>query len=122
MSGRRDWVQADLLCLLCGRSLGRLVGPLPAGQPLRRSAFGIRQFAAFRPADPTLPAVRLQGSEHFRCTACGGDPILDEVEVFSTYDEVLEDEEELARPRRGRPPKRFRPLADSRLRALGLAG
>lgn len=122
MSGRRDWAQADLLCLLCGRSLGRLVGPVPAGVQGRQLRWGIRQFAAFRPADPSLPAMRLQGTEHFRCTACGGDPIVDEVDFFTTFDEVFDDPEENARPRRGRPPKRFRPLPDSRLRELGLAG
>jgi hypothetical protein len=81
----------------------------------------VRQFAAFRPADATQPAVRLQGHEHFRCGACGGDPLVDEVEFFTTYDEVFDDPEE-ERPRRGRPPKRFRPRADARLRELGLAG
>ena len=60
MAGRKDWVQADLRCLLCGRVVGRLVGPLPArdikaGRP--------PQFAAFRPADETVPAVKLVGEE-----------------------------------------------------------
>ena len=29
MAGRKDWVQADLRCLMCGRVIGRLVGPCP---------------------------------------------------------------------------------------------
>jgi Fe2+ or Zn2+ uptake regulation protein len=29
------------------------------------------QFAAYRPADASEPAVRIVGGEHFRCTTCG---------------------------------------------------
>ena len=34
MAGRKDWVQADLRCLMCGRVIGRLVGPLPPDLPV----------------------------------------------------------------------------------------
>jgi DNA-directed RNA polymerase subunit N (RpoN/RPB10) len=114
-------VQADLRCLLCGRVLGRLVGPLPSGQAGRRSLAGRPpNFAAFRPADTTNPAVRLLGGEQFRCTTCGGGVIVDELETFSTYDEI--DEELDERPRRGRPPKPWRRTTSHWLTELGLAG
>src|SRR5919201_6602925 len=122
MAGRKDWVQADLRCLLCGRVLGRLVGPLPSGKAGRRSLAGRPpNFAAFRPADTTNPAVRLLGGEQFRCTTCGGGVIADELETFSTYDEI--DDELDARPRRGRPPKPWRrPPTPRWFETLGIAG
>jgi hypothetical protein len=123
MAGRKDWVQADLRCLMCGRVVGRLVGPLPVRDPTKYS-FVTRppQFAAFRPADDSVPAVRLTGGEHFHCTTCGGATIMDELETFSTYADV--DDELDNRPRRGRPPKPWRRGAGSPnwLEALGIAG
>jgi DNA-directed RNA polymerase subunit N (RpoN/RPB10) len=123
MLGRRDWVQADLRCLMCGRVIGRLVGPLPATESERRALAGRPpQFAAFRPADNSEPAVRLVGREQFRCTTCGGGVIMDELETFSTYEDVIDELD--TRPRRGRPPKPWRPSATSPawLQKLGLAG
>ncbi len=122
MAGRKDWVQADLRCLMCGRIIGRLVGPLPAGDPAKRSLAGRPQFAAFRPADARIPAARLVGGEHFRCTTCGGGVIMDELETFSTYADVDEDCED--RPRRGRPPKPWHrtPTAPAWFESLGIAG
>jgi DNA-directed RNA polymerase subunit N (RpoN/RPB10) len=123
MAGRKDWVQADLRCIMCGRVIGRLVGPLPAGDPAKRSLAGrMLHFAAFRPADTRIPAVRLMGGEQFRCTTCGGAVIMDELETFSTYADV--DEELEQRPRRGRPPKPWRrPAAEPNwFESLGIAG
>lgn len=123
MVGRKDWVQADLRCLMCGRVVGRLVGPLPAGEAERRALAGRPpQFAAFRPADASLPAVRLVGREQFRCPSCGGGVLMDELETFSTYADV--DDELEVRPRRGRPPKPWHPTTSSPtwLDALGIAG
>jgi DNA-directed RNA polymerase subunit N (RpoN/RPB10) len=122
-AGRKDWVQADLRCLMCGRVAGRLVGPLPASDAERRAVVGrSAQFSAFRPADTSVPAVRLVGREHFRCTTCGGGVIMGELETFSTYAEVQDDLER--RPRRGRPPKPWRPSAATQawLDDLGVAG
>jgi len=123
MAGRKDWVQADLRCLMCGRIIGRLVGPLPAGDLVKRSLAGrTPHFAAFRPADTRIPAVRLSGGEQFHCTTCGGAVIMDELETFSTYADVDDDLEE--RPRRGRPPKPWRrPAAEPNwFESLGIAG
>jgi hypothetical protein len=117
MTGRRDWVQADVRCLLCGRVMGRLVGPVTdAGLLAGQSP----AFSAFRPADPNASAVRLGGGEQFRCGTCGGPALMDEVETFSTYDDRDED---VDRPRRGRPPKPWRLRShEDFLRDLGLAG
>jgi hypothetical protein len=113
--------------MLCGRVLGRLIGPLPANDPARRAQAGIRPtFAAFRPADLSAPAVHLKGGEHFRCSTCGGAVIMDELEFFTTYDDDLDDESEDVpdRPRRGRPPKPWRrvPTGPDWLADLGIAG
>jgi hypothetical protein len=108
---------------MCGRIIGRLVGPLPAGDPTRHTLAGrLPQFSAFRPADSRAPAVRLVGGEQFRCTTCGGAVIMDELETFSTYAEIEEELDE--RPRRGRPPKPWRrtPEAPTWFENLGIAG
>ena len=122
LTGRKDWVQADLRCLMCGRVIGRLVGPLPTEADRRALAGRPPQFAAFRPANTNVPAVRLVGGEHFRCTTCGGGVIMDELETFSTYEDIDDDLDE--RPRRGRPPKPWRrpPEASTWLDELGIAG
>ena len=71
---------------------------------------------------PERPAVRLVGGEHFRCLTCGGGVIMDELETFSTYEDIDDDLDE--RPRRGRPPKPWRHTATSHewLDDLGIAG
>jgi DNA-directed RNA polymerase subunit N (RpoN/RPB10) len=122
LAGRKDWVQADLRCLMCGRVIGRVVGPLPTDADRRTLAGRPPQFAAFRPANTSVPAVRLIGGEHFRCTTCGGGVIMDELETFSTYEDIDEDLDE--RPRRGRPPKPWRRPAEAPtwLDELGIAG
>ena len=97
--------------------MGRLVGPVSAGGLL---AGRPPAFSAFRPADTNAQAVRLGGREQFRCSTCGGPALMDEIETFSTYDDR---DEELDRPRRGRPPKPWRiRSSDDLLRDLGLAG
>ncbi len=120
MSGRQDWAQADVQCLLCGRLQGRLIGPLPEGHDRRAVARTDVQFAAFCPADRSIPAMRLAGGERFRCLTCGGGVLVDEVHVFSTYPEPVD--EPSAQPRRGRPPKPWRHQPDQRLADFGLAG
>lgn len=119
---RHDWAQADLRCLLCGRILGTLVGPLPEdARGTRPTAWSVRHFAIFQSADVDTSPVRLNGREQFRCSSCGGGGVLDSVEVLTTYDSVeIDDVEE--RPRRGRPPKPWRRFVDARAIALGLTG
>lgn len=123
LAGRKDWVQADLRCMMCGRVIGRLVGPMPVGDPEKRTLAGrLPHFSAFRPADTQVPATKLVGGEQFRCTTCGGAVIMDELETFTTYSDIDDEDEE--RPRRGRPPKPWRrtPSEPSWLDRLGIAG
>src|SRR5262245_7135785 len=122
MVGRKDGVQADLRCLMCGRVLGRLVAPVSPGLTGRSMAAGVPRFSAFRPADGITPTVRLSGGEQFRCRTCGGGVIMDELETFSTYEDI--DDEAEPRPRRGRPPKPWRRTSASRtwLDDLDVAG
>jgi len=120
-AGRTEWLKADLRCLMCGRAIGYLVGPLrsvraacPRGdQPL--------QFTAFRSAESSEQAVRLIGGEQFRCTTCGGSVLMDQTETFATYADV--DEEVEARPRRGRPPGKWRrPSSAEQMNEFGIVG
>jgi hypothetical protein len=120
MAERRHWIQADLRCLLCGRNVGRLVGPAPADRAVRLEVKdGLHPFRVFRPADPADPPVRLAGRERFHCHVCGGLAVMEEVERFATFEAVVVDEPE--KRRCGRPPKPWRPVTDSRLDGLGLA-
>ena len=84
---RTEWLQADLRCLMCGRVIGHLVGPLPLvkapGVPSQRPV----RFTAFRPADSSAPALRLIGGERFRCTSRSGPVMMDQVETISMYAE-----------------------------------
>lgn len=122
MDLRRYWVQAELRCQMCARSIGRLLGAAPPGvvnggiPSVPPGAFSI-----FHPADAGEPVVRLCREMRFRCRTCGGNALLEDVEVFSTWDDGDELEEPRKR-RRGRPPKPWRSQEDSRLVAFKMAG
>ena len=111
-ASRTQWLEADLRCLMCGRVVGHLVGPLrlvnSAGMRSERTV----RFAAFRPADSSFPALRLIGGEQFRCMTCGGSVIVDQLERFSTYIDVGERTSRLPEARAPRPhrgaPARYR--------------
>jgi len=65
--------------------------------------------------------VRLIGGEQFRCTTCGGSVLMDQTETFATYADV--DEEVEARPRRGRPPGKWRrPSSAEQMNEFGIVG
>ena len=84
---------AEIACLLCGRPVGTAMAESwpPCGP------------VAFRPADSTterqLPTV-----SHLRCPLCGGNAIVDELDVRTLRLEATIDWR-AERPRRGRPPK-----------------
>jgi len=115
-AGRHDWVKADLRCLLGGRTLGGLFGP--AERAARLS--GLSRFSAVRANVAGAPVTQLTGTEHFKCPTCGGAGLIGEIETFSTYDDDFEDETPEPH-RRGRRPKPWRRLPDTRLTELGLA-
>jgi hypothetical protein len=87
---------------MCGRLLGRLLGSTRPPESGDRPVGNPVAFLAFRPLDPVDRIVPFTPSLRFRCRACGGAGSLDDVEVFSTYDELPEDEEPVV-VRRGRP-------------------
>lgn len=84
---------ADVKCYHCSSILGRL-----RSEDVRR-----HQPAFFQPAHEKAeyPISRWQA---LRCPRCGGPVYLDDPEIIRRRIERLDDEEE-ARPRRGRPPK-----------------
>jgi hypothetical protein len=110
---RRDWVRAEVRCLMCGRLLGRLLGAARPQDNGDRSAGHPVAFLAFRPLDPPGPIVPFAPGLRFRCCLCGGAGALDDIDVFSTYDEAPADaddeegeyERNRVRRRPGRPPR-----------------
>ena len=85
---RRDWVRGDIRCLMCGRLLGRLLGISHLRENGDRTAGQPAAFIAYRPLDPVDRIVPYNPNLRFRCNACGGAGALDDIEVFSTYDEL----------------------------------
>jgi hypothetical protein len=111
---RHDWVRGDVRCLMCGRLLGRLLGTTRANESGDRPTGHPVAFLAYRPLDPTKNILPYTRGLRFRCGTCGGAGALDEIDVFSTYDEVPtadgEDEElELHKHGRGRRARPFPP-------------
>ena len=106
---RRDWVRGEVRCLMCARLVGRLLGSAygRTGELARQDALS---FFAYKSAEPDSIVVRYMPGMHLRCAKCGGAGALDDVEFFSTYDEVpgsLEYDEPLRRGP-GRPPRPFK--------------
>jgi hypothetical protein len=97
---------------MCGRLLGRLLGTTRSTEDGNHSAGRPAAFLAYRPLDPIERIVRFSPDLRFRCRVCGGAGALDDVDVFSTYDEASDDElnneDPLVRGR-GRPARRFLP-------------
>jgi hypothetical protein len=108
-SGRRrhDWVRGEVRCLLCARLVGRVLGADKRRQSGDRSARHSASFFAYRPADATLPVVAFRPGMRLRCADCGGPGALDDVDYFSTYDEVAASDIDGEPLRRGpgRPPR-----------------
>jgi hypothetical protein len=97
---------------MCGRLVGRLLGTTRCRDNGDRTAGQPVAFLAYRPLDPDDRIVPFTPSLRFRCPVCGGAGALDEVDVFSTYDELPTDEAQDAEPVSrgpGRPPRPFPP-------------
>ena len=122
LAGRSDWAQVDLRCLMCGRVAGQLVGRMPPPTTAGGASGKPPRFVIFRPADQAAPTMRLVGGEQFRCGTCGGSVIMDQMEAFSAYVDV--DEEDEQGPRRGRPAKPWRRtlVSPAWMLELGIAG
>ena len=113
--GRQEWVRADLRCMLCGRTLGTLLGSAAQAREHR----GLARFATFRSSVGEI--VRLIGSENLRCTACGGTALVGEMERFCTDAPIVEPEPAPGTPRCcGCWLVVWRQPQDPRLRLFGL--
>ena len=88
---RHDWVRGDVRCLMCGRLLGRLLGTARVHQNGDRSAGHPLAFLAYRAVDPFEPIVPFTPRLRFRCPQCGGAGALDDIDMFSTYDDPPDD-------------------------------
>lgn len=109
------WVQAEVHCMLCERSIGSVLGvavrrgDAPAACELR--------VAFFRSAQPAVPTLITRGGERFQCATCGGNGVVEQLEEFAT--EIVRDEPH-DRPRRSRRPKQAVARPDWRLEAFGI--
>jgi hypothetical protein len=122
---RRDWVRGEVHCLNCGRLLGRLLGTPRRRDDGDRSAGQPVSFLAYRPLDPVGNVVRFKPGMRFRCRSCGGAGALDDIDVFSTYDEAPidprsedEDDDEPVVRGPGRPARDVRLQAYSAVSAV----
>jgi hypothetical protein len=104
---RRDWVRGDVHCLMCARLIGHLLGSLDSRPGRRRISLDRRSFFAYRSAEADAPVVAYSPGMGLRCCNCGGAGTLDDIELFSTYDEQpgAFDHDDILRRRRGRPPR-----------------
>jgi hypothetical protein len=85
---RHDWARGDVRCLMCARLIGRLLGSRTS-EPSRGRPSGVAlSFFAYRSADTRHRVAAFRPGMDFRCTICGGSGAVDEVEFFSTYDEL----------------------------------
>jgi hypothetical protein len=107
---RHDWVRGDVRCLMCGRLLGRLLGLTRLGKNGEHSAGQPVAFIAYRALNPAECIVPFTPDLRFRCRSCGGTGALDDVDVFSTYDQPpIEQPEEPVTRRPGRPSRPMEP-------------
>jgi hypothetical protein len=103
---RRDWVRGEVRCLMCARLIGWLLGARNRRESGDRSLSEAINFFAYRSADPSQKVVAFTYRMRFRCTDCGGTGAVDDVDFFSTHDEVpvAEDIQPIRRGP-GRPPR-----------------
>jgi hypothetical protein len=94
---------------MCARLLGRVLGTNHRRRLADQSWRDTVLFFAFRPAGPDQPVLGLVAGRGIRCEACGGAGAVDEVDFFSTYDELAVGQEQPIRRGPGRPPRQFRP-------------
>jgi hypothetical protein len=92
---------------MCGRLVGRLLGTGHHRQSADGSTWHTASFFAYRPADATVRVLAFRPGMRFRCSECGGTGVLDDVDYFSTYDELPASAQDQEPVRRGpgRPPR-----------------
>jgi hypothetical protein len=87
---RIDQVEADVECLMCGRTIGQLFGVVWRRQSDARAARTIANLTLYRDGDAGAQTRPVQGHERFRCQRCGGQGFVGDVSV-SELDEKLPD-------------------------------
>src|SRR5438105_8161946 len=85
---RRNWVRAEVRCLSCARLIARLLGSRDGGKSGDGSSARPISFFAYRSTGQRQPVAPLTPQIRFRCADCGGTGALDDVDSFSTYDEL----------------------------------
>jgi hypothetical protein len=83
---REDVFGADLRCLMCGRLVGQLAGRVWRDASAQRTLRSTVTLTAFQAATPGAPRVPLTGRERFRCDACGGMAVMEEISVSVVRD------------------------------------
>src|SRR5438445_8598744 len=106
----RHCVQADVRCMRCGRMIGSL---LAFAEPFAdRLDPTIPRLTFFKSSALGSQTRRLRGGERFKCAACGGSGIIEDIEPFAT--ELISNQDD-GRPRPGRRPKPWLSRGDWRL-------
>jgi ribosomal protein S27E len=104
---RMDRIEANVECLMCGRSLGQLFGMTwrdPSGRRADRSAANL---TGFRDATPGAQPRVTSRFERFRCGDCGGMGMVGEVSITVVKESLPVDACPIHLDRkvaRGRPP------------------
>jgi len=94
---RFQWIEAEVRCLQCGRLIGRVSEPIAGLSP----TVSFSAFAVFAPCNEREPARYLNLGSRPRCSWCGGNAVLGELERFRINGEPKAIVQKRGRP--GRP-------------------
>ena len=82
LTQRMDQVEADVECLMCGRTIGQLFGVVWRRESNPRTARTLANLTLYRDNDPAAEIRPVQRNERFRCQECGGQGFVGEVSVW----------------------------------------
>jgi hypothetical protein len=86
-SSQQDRVEADVSCLMCGRTIGRLFGLAWRSSDEPHTVSGVVQMA-FRPSSAAASGVAVSGSAQLRCPDCSGIGVVEEFVVARIQEAV----------------------------------
>ena len=90
LARRMEQVEADVECLMCGRTIGQLFGVVGRGHPDRRTSRSVANLTLYLDSQPGAQIRPVQRCESFRCRACGGQGFVTEVLVWERTEKVPE--------------------------------